>query len=348
VRIAVTAHLDAPGSRAVHARAAAAALEAAGHEVVLAGGTVPGVVRAVARADVVYDVGALGAATLAAGILHRPLVVKLAGDPALARGARLRLHLHAAPEDEHGGAPFPARLARRVFLRRATRVACASPWVAERIRGWGLAEGAIDVVPTPAPPIPSFPPREELRRSFGCGEAPVLVHAGRLSPGRRLERLVEALAHATRPELVFAGTGPDAARLRDLAHDRGIAARVHLAGTLPHGRLLELFHAADLAVQPAVPGVFPNATLEALAVGRPVLTTLAAGSPELVRDGENGLVVDPPDPRALAAAIDRYLDDAQLRDRLERSASVGALAYAPERIYAELEALLTAAAAEPA
>jgi glycosyltransferase involved in cell wall biosynthesis len=121
-----------------------------------------------------------------------------------------------------------------------------------------------------------------------------------------------------------------------------------MAGTLPHGRLLELFHAADLAVQPAVPGVFPNATLEALAVGRPVLTTLAAGSPELVRDGENGLVVDPPDPGALAAAIDRFLDDAQLRDRLERSATVGALAYAPERIYAQLEALLAAAAAEPA
>lgn len=346
MRIAVTAHLDEPGSRAVHARAAAAALEAAGHEVVLAGGTVPRVARAVARADVVYDVGALGAATVAAGILHRPLVVKLAGDPALARGRRLRLH--ATDEEEDGGAPFPARLARRLFLRRATRVACASPWVAERIRDWGLADDAIEVVPAPAPAIPSFGPRDELRRSFGFGEAPVLVHAGRLVPGRRLERLVESLVHAARPELVLAGTGPDAARLRDVAYECGIAARVHLTGTLPHSRLLELFHAADLAVQPAVPGVFPNATLEALAVGRPVLTTLAAGSPELVRDGENGLVVDPPDPAALAAAIDRYLDDAQLRERLERSASVGALAYAPERIYAQLEALLTAAAAEPA
>jgi glycosyltransferase involved in cell wall biosynthesis len=348
MRIAVTAHLDEPGSRAVHARAAAAALEAAGHEVVLAGGTVPGVARAVARADVVYDVGALGAATVVAGILHRPLVVKLAGDPALARGRRLRLHLHAAPDDEDGGAPAPARLARRIFLRRATRVACASPWAAERIRGWGLPDAAIDVVPTAAPTIPAFGPREELRRSFGFGDGPVLVHAGRLVPARRLERLIDALGVSTRPELVFAGTGPDGARLSDLAAARGIAARVHMVGTLPHARLLELFHAADLAVQPAVPGVFPNATLEALAVGRPVLTTLAAGSPELVRDGENGLVVDPPDPGALAAAIDRFLDDAQLRDRLERSASVGALAYAPERIYAQLEALLAAAAAEPA
>jgi glycosyltransferase involved in cell wall biosynthesis len=346
VRVVVTAHLNEPGSRAVHARAAAAALEAAGHEVTLTGGSVPRVARAVARADVVYDVGALGAATVAAGILHRPLVVKLAGDPALARGRRL--HLHPTSEDEDGGAPLRRRLVRRVLLRRATRIACASPWVAERIRGWGLADAAIAVVPSPAPPIPAFRPREELRASFGFGEAPVLVHAGRLVQGRRLERLVEALAVATRPELVFAGTGPDAGRLRDLAYERGIAKRVHLAGTLEHDRLLELFHAADLAVQPAVPGVFPNATLEALAVGRPVLTTLAAGSPELVRDGENGLVVDPPDPLALAAAIDRYLDDEQLRDRLERSASVGALAYAPERIYADLEALLAAAAAEPA
>jgi glycosyltransferase involved in cell wall biosynthesis len=358
------------GGEAAYAAGLAEHLTRGGHDVVLvargASSDAPYVVRGVASrrlrrvrltwllgraglgADVVYDVGLLGEAVAATGLLHRPLVVKLAGDPALARGRRLGLvRAEEAPLRWGGAAALALRAARSAALRRATRVVCSSAWLAGRAGAWGLAEERLAVVPHPAPAIPQLRPREELRTSFGFA-GPVVVYAGRLTAERRLDRLVEALALAPRVGLVLAGEGPDAPRLRDLAHERGVARRLQIHGHVPHARLLELFHAADLAVQPAVAGVFPNAALEALTVGRPVLTTLAAGAPELVRDGENGLVVDPLDPRALAVAVDRYLDDAQLRERLERSASVSALGHAPERVHAQLEAVLAEAAAEAA
>jgi glycosyltransferase involved in cell wall biosynthesis len=123
---------------------------------------------------------------------------------------------------------------------------------------------------------------------------------------------------------------------------------VHFLGALPHKRLLELFRAADLAYQPASAGVFPNAALEALAVGRPVLTTTEPGSPELVRDGESGFVLAQPDALQLAGAIDRYIDDEKLRGRLELNASATALDYTPELTYSKMERVFAAASNEPA
>jgi glycosyltransferase involved in cell wall biosynthesis len=350
------------GGQAVYASALADHLGAAGHEVeVVARSLLGGGPRLVQdarlawllsrqgyRADVIYDIGLLGEAVLGTGIVHRPLVVKLAGDPALARGRRLGL-VRSGQDDTPrlwGGAPgLVLRAARTTAMRRATRVVCSSPWLAQRAAAWGLRASKLELIPNPAPRIPELRPRDELRDSFGFG-GPVVAFAGRIGRERRLDRIVEALAHAPRAELVLAGGGPETDRLRDLAFERGLARRVHFLGRLPHKRVLELFHAADLAFQPAVPGLFPNAALEALTVGRPVLTTLAAGSTELVRENENGLVVDPAEPVALANAIDRYLDDELLRDRLERSASVSALPFTPERIYTQVEQLLAAVAQE--
>jgi glycosyltransferase involved in cell wall biosynthesis len=84
--------------------------------------------------------------------------------------------------------------------------------------------------------------------------------------------------------------------------------------------------------------------VEALSVGTPVLATVAGGVTEIVRDGRNGLLVPMGGIDALADAIRRFFDDAELRDHLraETVASVAHLAPAP--IYAKLERLLTEAA----
>ncbi|MGI8421990.1 MAG: glycosyltransferase, partial [Gaiellaceae bacterium] len=65
--------------------------------------------------------------------------------------------------------------------------------------------------------------------------------------------------------------------------------------------------------------------------------------PEIVRDGENGLLVPPGDPDALAAAIRRFFADDALRGRLRAAAAPSVERFAPERIYGELESILEAA-----
>jgi len=78
---------------------------------------------------------------------------------------------------------------------------------------------------------------------------------------------------------------------------------------------------------------FPIAILEAMASGLPVVATRVGGVPELVADGESGLLVDPGDPRQLAAAIDRFAADPELRRALgEHGARRAAERFDPEQI----------------
>jgi glycosyltransferase involved in cell wall biosynthesis len=84
----------------------------------------------------------------------------------------------------------------------------------------------------------------------------------------------------------------------------------------------------------------PNSVIEAMAAGLPVVATNVGGIPEIVEHGRNGLLVPPGDPQALAAAIERFFADDELRGRL-RAAAVGSAAeYAPKGIYDKLERIL--------
>ena len=81
-------------------------------------------------------------------------------------------------------------------------------------------------------------------------------------------------------------------------------------GSVPRETVLRLFRAADASVLPSAWENFPHTVVEALAVGWPVIATAVGGVPEVVRDGENGLLVPPGDAAALAAAIERFFGDA--------------------------------------
>ena len=71
-----------------------------------------------------------------------------------------------------------------------------------------------------------------------------------------------------------------------------------------------------------------------------LLATATGGVAEVVVDGRNGLLTPPGDPAALAGSIRRFLDDGALRERLRAGAAPSVVDYAPERVYASLEALL--------
>jgi glycosyltransferase involved in cell wall biosynthesis len=84
----------------------------------------------------------------------------------------------------------------------------------------------------------------------------------------------------------------------------------------------------------------PHAAVEALAVGTPVVSTAVGGVPEVVSDGDNGLLVPPNDPDALAAALRRMLDDDELHARLAACAQPSVAAIGRDVIYARLERIL--------
>lgn len=135
--------------------------------------------------------------------------------------------------------------------------------------------------------------------------SPVVASIGRLSPEKGHADLVTALGIAAnrghRFSTVLVGDGPERPRLLSMVRELGLEDWVHFTGYLDQPqRVLE---EVDLAVLPSHTEGLPNAALEALAMSVPVLATRVGGTPEVVRDGETGRLVEPRAPEALAGAL---------------------------------------------
>jgi glycosyltransferase involved in cell wall biosynthesis len=287
--------------------------------------------------DVVYTTGMFGRSSLGALVARTPFVVKLTADPAYERARRWGLW-RGSLEEFQTAAPvttLPLRLARDADVRRAAHVITPSSYLRELALGWGVEPGRATVLPNPAPAVPGLRPRDELRAELGL-DGPTLAFAGRLTAQKSLDAGIEAARRAG-VALVVAGDGPDRAALERLGHARFL-------GPLPRQSVLELFRAADASLLSSSWENFPHTVVEALAVGTPVISTRTGGVGEVVRDGENGLVVEPGDLDGLTQAIERFFADPALVERLRRNAADSVADYAPESIYGRLEEILAEAA----
>jgi glycosyltransferase involved in cell wall biosynthesis len=302
------------------------------------------VARRARGADVVYTTGMLGRSSAGARLARRPYVLKLTADPAFERARRRGLAAGDvdAFASTGGLVPRALRRARDVAVRGAAHVVCPSAWLRDRAVGWGVDPTRVTVLPNPFP-------MELVAQSHEVPPAgrngPVLAFAGRLTAQKSLEVALDAVAAVEGVELVVAGDGPERERLERHAASRGLGTRVRFLGAAPRADVLALFRAVDATVLSSAWENFPHGVVESLAVGTPVLATRAGGVAEVVEDGRNGLLVEPGDADALAAAIRRYFADDDLRARLRAAAAPSVADYAPERVYARLEAILRDAAA---
>jgi glycosyltransferase involved in cell wall biosynthesis len=368
VRVLVVSGIWPPdvGGPASHAPEVAAFLRARGHEVavvttadgapapepypvhavprhlpkgVLHVRTAAEIARRAAGHGVVYTTGMFGRSAAGATAARTPYVVKLTADPAFERARRRGLVGGTVDEfqlAEAGGAARALRLARDLELRRAAHVFTPSAYLRELAVSWGVAPERVSVLPNPAPRVPTLAPRQELRELFGI-DGPTLAFAGRLTAQKSLEVALDALTLVDGVRLVLAGEGDQREALERRAERAGLAGRVRFLGAQPRLRILELFAAADASLLSSSWENFPHTVVEALAVGTPVIATATGGVAEVLHDGENGLVVPPGDPAALAEAIRRYVADDSLRARLSGAAAASVSSYAPERIFGRLE-----------
>jgi glycosyltransferase involved in cell wall biosynthesis len=160
------------------------------------------------------------------------------------------------------------------------------------------------------------------------GEPPVVLAVGQLRPKKGFEHLIDACRQLHRDgrrlRCVIVGEGP----LRDSLDQRirasGLDGVVTLAGALSQDEVIDHYRRADIFALPCVTGSrgdrdgIPNVILEAMAMELPVVSTSTSGIPEVVVDGQTGLLVEPGDSLALANALTRLLDDGHLRARLGR------------------------------
>ncbi|MFO7571654.1 MAG: glycosyltransferase family 4 protein [Gaiellaceae bacterium] len=302
--------------------------------------------RHAARADVVYATSMLGRASLGAGLARTPLVVKLVADEAYERARRFRLFdgdLDAFQRFEGGLRVKALRASRNKALRRVDRLVCPSSYLASLAVTWGVPESRVVVLPNPAPMLPDLPGREEARERFGVSGS-TLAFAGRITRQKSLEVALAALARVDGVDLLVAGEGPDLEAVRASASELGVDARVRFLGPLDRDGVLALFRAADASLLSSSWENFPHTVVESLAVGTPVVSTAVGGVAEVVRDGENGLLVPAGDVVALAEAIRRVTSETGLRDLLASQTAASVEELASDRVYARLEGILEQAA----
>jgi len=277
-------------------------------------------------------------AALGAALARRPLVVKLVSDEVFER-ARRNGRFDGTLDEFQGARGRRLRFLRSTrdaALRRASHVFCPSAYLRDIALAWGLDPERASVLPNPAPEVPPLPSREELRAELGL-DGDVLAFAGRLGPQKSLGVALEALAAAPGVTFAIAGDGPDRGRLERRAGELELDGRTRFLGSMPRESVLRLFRAADVSLLSSSWENFPHTVVEALAVGCPVIATAVGGVPEVVRDGENGLLVPPDDPEALAAAIRRFFADDDLRRRLAEAASGSVAGYTEDAVFARIE-----------
>jgi glycosyltransferase involved in cell wall biosynthesis len=300
------------------------------------------IARRAKRAEVVYTTGMFGRSSLGARLARRPYVIKLTADPAFERARRRGIvggNVDEFQADGGGVSVRVLRLARDAELKHAAHVFTPSAYLRELAVSWGVDPVCVSVLPNPAPTLPELAPRDELRASFGL-RGPTLAFAGRLTAQKSLRVALDAVAAVDGVQLLIAGEGDERPALeRDIA-ELGLDGRVRLLGAQPRARVVELFAAADASLLSSSWENFPHTVVEALAAGTPVLATATGGVAEVVHDGENGLLVPLGDAGALAGAIRRFFGDDGLRARLRAAAAPSVAAYAPDRVFAELEATL--------
>jgi glycosyltransferase involved in cell wall biosynthesis len=303
------------------------------------------IARRAREADVVYSTGMVGRSALGTMLARRPIVQKLTSDPTYERS--IRYGLYGGALDTFQGARGlrlrALRAARNFALRRATRIVIPSESLRNLALRWGIAPGRIEVLPNPVEAPSELGARDELRRRHGL-EGPTLVFAGRLSVQKAVDVALNALTRVEDVELVLAGDGPDAEQLRALSRKLGLDGRARFLGPQPRQTVFELLRAADAVVLSSKWENFPHVLVEALAVGTPVVSTDTGGVGEIVRDGENGLLVPAGDTDAFAAAIRRYFAEPELRERLRAAAPGSVERFSPGRIYGRLEETLRDAA----
>jgi glycosyltransferase involved in cell wall biosynthesis len=218
--------------------------------------------------------------------------------------------------------------------RRADVLICnARYWAEAAARGdrWTpstrVIHNAIDPAEFPFAEMPSEDP-------------PRVAVVANLHPYKRLDRFLRAFAFlregSPEAQATIAGDGEERSALGRLSTELGLDDRVRFAGQVADPR--PIVASSHVVAMTSDHEGFPNALLEAMSQGRPVVATRVGGVPELVRDGEDGFLTSG-DPVEIAARLRSLLTDRAMRERMARSAHGRAGTFTWERAVRETEAV---------
>ncbi|GAA3978230.1 glycosyltransferase [Allohahella marinimesophila] len=246
--------------------------------------------------------------------MHLALVAKSLGIPHIAT--------------VHGKNYYTEKTVRRFFMRLTARLSTLVA-VSHDIKSFlatdaGIPESRVVVIEngievlsyTPDPAV-----RERYRSELGVADDECMILAvGNLYPVKGHTHLIDAAVRLSRGgakiKVFIAGRGKEEQSLQSKIDSLGLTGQCSLLGFRDDAR--ELLWACDIFAMPSLSEGLPLSILESLAAQRPVVASAVGGIPQVLSDGETGLLVPAGDPRALAGALEKLIVDASLRQALAK------------------------------
>jgi len=231
----------------------------------------------------------------------------------------------------------------RFAIRRQDLLTTPSAWLRKETETFFHVEGGmIEVVPNFLD-LERFHPgdRAARKRELGVGDRWLISHVSNFRPVKRVLDVVQAFALVRErldARLALVGDGPDLPAAVRLAQSLGVAEDVMVLGRLD--ALERVLQASDLFLLPSVAESFGLAALEAQACGCPVVGYRAGGLPEVVVDGETGILCPAGEDVCLGKLAADLLDDGPRLDAMRQAARAGAERFAAASMVARYESLL--------
>jgi 1,2-diacylglycerol 3-alpha-glucosyltransferase len=228
----------------------------------------------------------------------------------------------------------------RSFSNASDCVIVPTQGIAEVLRSYGV-ERRIEVIPTgidlEAMRAESLPP---CRSRFGLPESvPVICYAGRIASEKSVDVLLRAFARVSErhreAHLLLVGGGPWLPQCRAMAEALGAGERVRFTGYVSQQEVFSCLAEATLLAFPSLTDTQGLVVLEAMALGCPPVAARSGAVADIVRDGVDGLVVDPTE-EGMAEGMDRVLSSPELRSRLGGKARRHAEEFAAGKMIARL------------
>jgi N-acetyl-alpha-D-glucosaminyl L-malate synthase BshA len=184
--------------------------------------------------------------------------------------------------------------------------------------------------------------RESIRKKLKIKEDEnVITFVGTLRPVKGVKYLIRAIKLITKVngnvKLMLVGDGEEREYVEDLVEELDLNECVKFIGRVQNEEVPEYMVASDIFVLPSLSESFGIVNLEAMASGLPIVATKVGGLPEIVKDGENGFLVEPKNPKQIAEGTLLLLRDNELRERISKNNKEKAKKYGWDGVVERLE-----------
>ena len=300
--------------------------------------------------DVFYaqDAVSAGFPSFAASvILRKKYIVKVTGDYAWEQGmTRFGISdpIEAFEAKKYGPAIEFLRFLQSYVSRLSDKVIVPSEYLKKIVSGWNVKEEKISVIYNSAE-IPNIKESKiSLRKKLNIGEEEkILISVGRLVKWKGFDGLIDVFSALNKNNknlrLLIIGDGPERENLELRIKNYELGNTAVLLGKLSHDETLKYVKAGDIFILNTAYEGFSHQLAEVMSLGIPIITTRAGGNIEIVKDRENGLLVDYNDKNAIKEAIVALLANPALCLKLSENGIKTAKQFTKKRMVDELNSL---------